>query len=149
MRRALLLIPLLFACSKTETAKTDSATMAPPAPAALTEADVAGTWTGTAMMAGTDSVISHWTQVCASGTCKGTSTEAPKDTVTSTYTLMADSAMGVTQPYADPTMKGTKVIDNWTLHVSGGKATGTGKFTLASKPDSVLMNYRFEGTRNP
>ena len=153
MRRTFLLIPLLVACAKTETQKTDSATMAAPAaatPAPVTEADIAGTWTGTAMAQGTDSVISHWTQVCGGGTCKGTSTESPKDTVTATYTIAGgDSTMGVSQPQTIPGVKG-KIIDHWTTHNSApGKVTGTGMFTLASKPDSVVMRYRFEGTRNP
>lgn len=148
MRRALMLIPFVIGCAKTETAKVDSATMAPPVAAALTEADVAGTWKGTAMMAGTDSVFAHWTQICAAGTCKGT-TEGAKDTVVATYMLMADSAMGTSQPYTNPAIKGGKVIDSWTLHLKDGKVSGTGMLSLASKPDSVLMRYRFEGSRAP
>jgi hypothetical protein len=147
MRRALFLIPLIFACAKTETAQTDSAAMAP-AMTALTEADVAGTWTGTSMPSGSDSVIARWTQVCGGGTCRGTSQES-RDTVVSTYTLMADSAVGVSQPYTDPAMPGVQVIDNWVVRIQGTMASGTGRLTLASKPDSVVFSYRFEGTRAP
>ena len=53
MRKFILMIAVLSACSKTETAKTDTAApaMAPPpaAPAALTAADMSGTWKGTTM----------------------------------------------------------------------------------------------------
>jgi hypothetical protein len=148
MRRAWMLIPFVIGCAKTETKKVDSAAMAPPMPAALTDADIAGTWKGTAMLAGTDSVISRWTQICAAGTCRGTA-EGQKDTIPSTYTLMADSAMGKTQPYSDPAIPKVKVIDQWTFRLKDGKGVGTGMFTLASKPDSVVMRYRFEGSRTP
>lgn len=150
MRPALMLLPLLvFACAKSETPKTDSSAMAPPPAATLAEADIAGTWTGTAKAAGTDSVISHWTQICSGGTCRGTSQEDPKDTIPSTYTIMGDSAVGQTQPYKDPAMKGAQVVDHWTVHITGGNVTGTGQFTLASKPDSVLSRYTFEGAKQP
>jgi hypothetical protein len=148
MRRALFLIPLLIACAKSDTAQTDSAAMAPAMAAALTDADVAGTWTGTSMPAGSDSVVAHWTQVCGGGTCRGTSQES-KDTVVSSYTLSGDSAVGVSQPYTDPAIPGVKVIDNWVVRIQGTMASGTGSMALASKPDSVVFRYRFEGTRAP
>jgi hypothetical protein len=148
MRRFLLAVPFLIACGGAETPPADSAAAAG-APAALTEADVAGTWTGTAMMEGTDSIIAHWTQVCAAGTCRGTSQEEPSDTVVSTYTLQADSSVGITQPYASKSMGGIMVIDQWVARISGNQVTGTGMFTLASKPDSVLARYRVVGTKSP
>ena len=148
MRRFLLALPFIIACAKAETPPADSAAAAI-GPAALTDADVSGTWTGTSMLEGTDSIVAHWTQVCAGGTCRGTSTEAPGDTAVSTYVLEADSSMGVTQPYADKTMGGTMVIDNWVARISGSQVTGTGKFTLAAKPDSVLARYRFVGSKAP
>jgi hypothetical protein len=150
---SLLVVVTVVACSKREEAKPDSAAAAaaapppaPAAPAAITEADVAGTWTGTAMMTPGDSVFAHWTQVCASGTCNGTSQEQPKDTVKSTYTLEADSSVGVGQPVAMKGIKG-KVIDHWVARPKGTAITGTGWMTLASKPDSVVLRYRFEGTK--
>jgi hypothetical protein len=150
MRPALMLLPLLvFACAKSETSKTDTSAMAAAPAATLTEADVAGTWTGTAKAAGTDSVISHWTQICGGGTCRGTSQEDMKDTIPSTYTIMGDSAVGQTQPYKAPDMKGAEVVDHWTVHITGNNVTGTGQFTLASKPDSVLARYTFTGAKQP
>ena len=62
MRRLLLAVPFLIACAGAETPPADSAAMAA-APMALTETDVAGNWTGTAMMEGSDSVFANWTQV--------------------------------------------------------------------------------------
>ena len=135
---------LILACAKSETAQSDTAAMTMP-PAALTDAEIAGTWKGNAMMEGSDSVFLHWTQVCANGTCTGTSEES-KDTVVATYRIDADSSIGITQPYADPAI-GAQVIDNWVARVSNGRVTGHGRIVLADRPDSVLVRYRFEGSR--
>lgn len=156
MRRLAKLIPLvatLVACTKSETPATDTAAAMAPAPAPavapvdVSEADVSGTWTGTSNAMGSDSVMSHWTQVCAAGSCKGTSTES-KATIASTYTLAGDSAVGVTQAFdGEGPMKGQRLIDHWTVHFNGGIATGTGMMTLASKPDSVVLRYTFTGSK--
>jgi hypothetical protein len=119
------------------------------APPALTEADVAGTWTGTAMMEGTDSVFANWTNICAGGTCRFTSAEAPKDTIPQTYVLEADSMRGTSAPYASTDMKGVMVTDSWVARLVGGQVTGTGMLKLAEKPDSVVMRYRFTGSKAP
>ena len=155
MRRTLKLIPVVIAvmaCAKTETPPADTAAAmapepAPMAPAAVTEADVAGTWTGTSKAEGGDTTTIKWTQVCAAGSCKGT-TEGSKVVANATYTLAGDSAVGTTTPYSNPPMaKGAKIIDTWVVHFNGDNATGTGAMKLASKPDSVVMRYSFTGTR--
>jgi hypothetical protein len=96
---------------------------------------------------GSDSVVAHWTQVCGAGKCTGTSAEDKKSTVHSTYTLAGDSAVGVSEPFASAAMKGTKIIDTWTVHFSGDNASGTGAQKLASKPDSIVMAYKFTGSK--
>ncbi len=156
MRRVAKLIPLvavLVGCKKSETPATDtSAAMAPEpapvvAPVVVSDADVSGTWTGTSNAMGSDSVMSHWTQVCASGSCKGTSTET-KGTTASTYTLAGDSAVGMTKPFdGEGAMKGQRLIDHWTTHFNSGNVTGSGMMTLASKPDSVVLRYTFTGSK--
>lgn len=149
MRSALWLIPLLvLGCAKSETPKTDSSATAAAPAATLTEADVAGTWTGTAKIAGTDSIIAHWTEICSAGTCRRTSQENLKDTVPATYTIMGDSAVGQSDARDVPGMPG-KVVEHWTIHPSGGKLTGTGQYTLASKPDSVVGRFTIEGAKQP
>ena len=147
MRRYLLILPFVFECAKGEEAPADSAAMAA-APAALTDADVSGTWTGVVKIAGTDSILAHFSITCGAGTCRGTSTESPKDTVQSTYVLQADSAVGTSAAYNDPMMK-VSVIDHWVARPVGSQVTGTGRFVLATKPDSVLANYTFTGSRAP
>jgi hypothetical protein len=148
MRRALLLLPLVvLGCAKTETPQSGSATQA--AAVKLTEADVAGTWSGTAKLAGSDSVIAHWTEICAGGTCRGTSQENLKDTIPSTYNIMGDSVVGVSPQYTDPGMGNTPIVEHWTIHPANGQLTGTGYYTLASKPDSVVARFTFTGARKP
>ncbi|MDP9177777.1 MAG: hypothetical protein M3O61_08860 [Gemmatimonadota bacterium] len=122
------------------------ATMAPAMAPAMTEADVAGTWTGTSMPIGSDSVVAKWTSVCAAGTCKG-SNEGSKVTIQWTYTLSGDSSVAVSQPYSEPSVKGGQVIDTWVARVNGDNVTGTGAMKLASNPDSVVMRYSFTGSR--
>jgi hypothetical protein len=153
MYRALKLIPVVVAvvaCAKTEKPAADTtqsvAETAPAAAPAMTEADIAGTWKGTTTPMESDSVLSNWTTVCAAGTCKGTS-DRSKVTVTWAYTMAVDSAVGVSQPYSDPSVKGGRVIDTWVARISAGNVTGTGHTNLASKPDSVVMLYRFAGSR--
>jgi hypothetical protein len=144
MRRYLLVVPFLIACGGAETPPADSAAAAP---AALTEADLAGTWSGTAMMEGSDSVFANWSNMCSAGTCLFTTTQMPADTVTHTYTLEADSMRGMSSAYAEATMGGTMVVDHWVARLSGNQVTGTGELRLAAMPDSVLARYRFIGTK--
>lgn len=150
MRAAFVLLPLLvIGCAKSETPKSDS-TATPATPAAtISEADVAGTWTGTAKIAGTDSVIAHWTQICGGGTCRGFSQEDMKDTIPSTYTIMGDSAVGQSQPHALPGMPVGQIVEHWIVHPTGATLTGAGRYTLASKPDSVVARFTFEGSKQP
>lgn len=144
MRRYLFVVPFIFACAKAEVPPADSAAAAP---AALTDADVSGTWTGTLMLQGTDSIIAHWTDICGAGTCRLTTVENPKDTVPATYVIEGDSLRGTSSQYAEPTMGGTMVFDEWVARISGNTVNGTGVLKLAAKPDSIVMRYRFTGTK--
>ena len=145
MRRYLLVLPILFACAKKDAAPADSAAAAP---AALTDADFAGTWSGTLMVEGdTAAVSAHWSDVCGSGTCRLTTTENPKDTVTFTYVIEGDSARYNAPAHADPMAKGAMVTDAGVARVSGNQISGSGMIRLADKPDSVVARYRFTGTK--
>jgi hypothetical protein len=148
MRRYLLLVPLLFACAKAEEATPDSAAMAA-APAAITEADVAGNWSGNLMMEGSDSVVATWTMACGGGTCRLVVSTAPKDTVVSTYTISGDSTTYTVAAHPDPTIGGAMVTEVGVGRINGTQLTGSGRAMLASKPDSVVGRYRFTGTKAP
>lgn len=148
MRRFLLAVPFLAACAGSETPPADSAAMAV-APAALTDADITGTWTGTATPEGSDSVIANWTQICGAGTCRFTMAENPKDTIPSTYVIAADSVTGTSQSYPDPSAGGAMIFDVWVARIAGNQISGTGVAKLADKPDSVVQRFRFTGTKAP
>ena len=150
MRRLYLIaaVPLVLACSRGEEMPADSAAAA--SPAVLTEADVAGTWTGTATNEAPDTGSVAFTVICGTGTCKFTAAAAPNDTVLSTYTIAADSAHGVSSAYPDPQRGGAMVVDHWISRKSDANSfTGHGWVVLADKPDSVVTRYRMTGTRQP
>ena len=147
MHRAVNIVPFAFAilaCAKTETPAADSAAMAA-APAALTEADIAGTWTGVAMLETSDSVVGRWTQICGGGVCKGINEGAP-DTVASTYRIEGDSSIGTSSAFTEPNLK-LRLVDTWVARIQDGKVVGTSVSKLADK-DSVVMRTRFSGTRS-
>ena len=147
MRRYLLVLPFLIACSKAETPAADSAAAA--MPPALTEADVAGTWTGTSTPEAPDTGTVNFTVTCGGGSCHLVAAPAPNDTVHSTYVLAADSSVGTSTPYKDAQRGGAMVVDHWVARVTGNQVTGHGWTTLADKPDSVVSRNRFTGTKNP
>lgn len=147
MRRCLLVLPFLVACAKKEAPSADSAAAA--MPAAITEADVAGTWTGTVTPEAPDTGTVNFTVSCGGGSCHLVASNAPTDTVHSTYVLAADSSTGTSSPYKDAQRGGVMVVDHWVARVTGNQVTGHGWNTLADKPDSVVARYRFTGTRNP
>ena len=148
MRRYLLLLPLLIACAKAETPSADSVAAAS-GPPAITEADVAGTWTGTATPEAPDTGTVNFTITCGGGTCRNVVSSAPNDTIVLNYVLAADSSVGTSSPYKDAQAGGATVVDHYVARVSGNQVTGHGWVTLADKPDSVVARYRFTGTRNP
>lgn len=147
MRAIALLVPVLLACGQGADAPAEEPAT-PAGPPALTEADIAGTWTGVAMPMDSDSIISRWTQVCAGGACRGT-IEGMPDTVAATYTLDADSSVGITEPFVDPAMPGVQVVDAWVTRLTATGIAGTGRLLSATNRDSVLMTYRFTGSRVP
>jgi hypothetical protein len=102
--RSLLLVPaLLLAAACGEKAAPEEMTPeAPPAPAALTAADVAGSWNGMTMAAGTDSVTNRWTSTSTSDTTGTLTMEGMADPVGFTTMFDADSMVATSFPYVDP-----------------------------------------------
>lgn len=155
MRNARLLIAAvsLVACSKSESAKPDSAASAaaPAAPAAVTAADIVGTVNGKIMPQNSDSVLATFTCTApATGNVtRCVNSIAPKDTINYAYTLSgADSVMFTSDPYTPPAPpKSPKLIDHVVGRLSGNKWTGTTVSVLASKPDSVMNRVRWEATK--
>jgi hypothetical protein len=156
MRKSMLLAALVVAaCSKEEAPAVDSAaTAAPPpaAPAALTAADVSGTWTGTIKGEG-DTTVTRFTVVSAvPGDSVGKFVaEGSKDTVTFTTRFDADSMMATSVAYREPNLpKGSpRVMFKSVGRMRDGKLVGNSALVVASKPDSVLSRSTWEATRAP
>jgi hypothetical protein len=151
MRKILLLPLVLWACG--------GAKEAPPAeaaatmPAALTAADVVGSYTGTTMANGTDSVLSNWTSVAmtnADGGLEGklVNTAAPNDTVSFTGTLSADSVIWASAAFTPPGAPAGSPQMQWIAvgRGAGNAWTGTA-VTMVAGTDSVVQNSHWTATR--
>jgi hypothetical protein len=148
MRKQLLLLPLVLACAKTETAQTDTAAMAM-APATLSANDVAGTWNGQSKREGSDSVVARWT-VTATATESKLVYEGTTDSVAFANAFDGDSMVATSQPFDDPLMPGAdKVVFRSVARLQAGKLVGTTVITMADKPDSVVARGTWEATRAP
>ncbi|MGQ0647481.1 MAG: hypothetical protein ACT4P7_07900 [Gemmatimonadaceae bacterium] len=148
MRKVALLVPLIVACTSSETAQSDSAAMAPAPPAHLTASDVSGTWTGVTMAENSDSIASRWTVVA---TAEGGSLirEGTKDSVTFLRVLDADSSIATSLAYVDRADPKRKLMFRSIGRLKDGKLVGTTTIMLAVKPDSIVSRGRFEATRVP
>lgn len=118
-------------------------------PPALTEADVAGSWSGNLMMEGSDSVIATWADTCSGGSCRLVISLAPKDTLVNNYTISGDSIMYSSNGPTKDAATGAMVTDAGVARITGNQISGSGMTRLADKPDSIVMRYRFTGTKNP
>jgi hypothetical protein len=148
----LLAVLAVAACAKEEAPAVDSAApaVAPPVAAALTPADLAGTWTGTIKQEGTDSVT-NFTVVRTSDSTGKFIEAGSKDSVAYTMRYDADSVITTSASYTDPTLpKGTGPVMFRSIgRLKDGKLVGTAALMLASKPDSVLSRSTWEATKTP
>jgi hypothetical protein len=149
MRKDLLLLPLVLACAKSETAQTDSAALTPAPAATLTAEALAGTWHGVSMPEGSDSVLQRWTVIGpGAGEAKFVN-EGSTDTVTFTSTVDGDSLVATSLPHDNPQFPGAKVMFRSVGRLQGDKLVGTSTLVLADKPDSVVNRGRWEATKAP
>ena len=151
MRKILLLPLVLWACGGAKEAPpVDTAAMTP---AALTAADVVGSYTGTTMANGTDSVLSTWTSMAmtnAEGGLQGAlvNLAAPNDTVTFTGVLSADSVVWSSAPFMPPGAAAGSPEMKWIAvgRAAGNAWTGTA-VTMIAATDSVVQNSHWTATR--
>jgi hypothetical protein len=154
MRKVFLLAMLVVACAKKEEPAADTTTPAPPPPPppppALTAADVKGTWNGTSKREG-DTTTTTWTVTTVNDSTAKITFPKTKQTVEFATKFDADSMIGTSKAYSDPTLpKGTpKVIFRSVSRLKDGKLAGTATIMLASKPDSVVGKSTFEATKAP
>ncbi|HEY7568176.1 MAG TPA: hypothetical protein VH762_11430 [Gemmatimonadaceae bacterium] len=148
MKKAMLLAAFVVACGKSETPAADSPAVAA-GPAPLMAADVAGTWNGTTMAEASDSVIRRWT-VMGDGMTGKWVVEGSKDTVTTTTTYDADSMIVTSSAYKEPTVAGNPMVTFRSVgRLTGGRLVGTAAVMPVSKPDSVIVRFRWEATKAP
>jgi hypothetical protein len=154
MRKVLLLaVAALAACAKTETPAADTAAAAPPpppAPAALTAADMRGTWTGTGKAVGTDSV-SAFSFVSTSDSTAKIVFAGSKDSVNFKIKYDADSSISTSAPYTDPNApkKSGKVTFHSIARLKDGKLVGVAHISPVAKPDTVIATVNWEATKAP
>ncbi len=152
MKKMMLFAALaVAACAKPadDKAAMDSAAMAA-GPAPLTAADIAGTWSGTAMAEGSDSVLFRFTAVSPNGMDGKSIVEGQTDSVQVTHMFDGDSLIATSATYTDQMMPGKPQVTFRAVgRMMGGKLVGTSAVMLASKPDSVLGRMRFEMTKSP
>jgi hypothetical protein len=151
MRKILFLPMLLLAAGCAKEPKVE----VPVGPAPLTVTDVTGSYAGTTMANGTDSVLSTWTSVAmtnASGGLEGKlmDAKAPTDSVAFTGVLSADSVIWSSAPFIPAGAPAGTPQMKWiaTGHVSGNSWTGTA-VTMIAATDSVTQNSHWTATRTP
>ena len=152
MRKMFFVALAVVACSKSETPATDTAAgaAAPAAPAALTAADLRGTWNGTSKREGSDSVV-NFTVVSTSDSTGKVVFAGSKDSVNTTSRFDADSTIVTSAPYNDPSApKGApQVMFRSVGRLKDGKLVGTGAIMPAARPDTVIQRVTWEATRAP
>lgn len=149
MKKMMLLGAFLVGCGPREQPAADTAAMAA-GPAPLTAADMAGTWNGTAMAEGSDSVLFRFTAVTPNGMDGKAIIEGQADSIQVMHMFDGDSVIATSAPYTDQMAPGKPQVTFRAVgRMVGGKIVGTSTTMLASKPDSVLGRIRFEMTKSP
>jgi len=152
MRKAFFLALAVVGCAKAETPADTTATVPPPppAPAALTAAQVAGTWTGTSKREGTDSIVA-FSVISTSDSTGKVVIAGVKDTVTTTTRFDADSMIVTSSAYKDPTAprNAPPVTFRSVGRLKDGKLVGTANIMPAARPDTVLARVTWELTKAP
>lgn len=143
---------VVVGCAQEEAPATDSVATAaaPAAPAALTPADLAGTWAGETKAAGTDSVVNRWTAIRTDDASGKIVMQGATDSIPYTVTYDADSMVATSAPFTDPANpNGPKVTFRSVGRLVDGKLVGTSATMLADRPDSVVSRGNWTATRQP
>lgn len=149
MRRPLVLAAAVLAfaaCAKKETPAADSpAAAAPPPPAALTNADLAGTWEGEGMLMNKDTVVVRFTLTNTGDS--STLVFASGETVKSAAgTISGDSVMSTAGPFKSQVRKGLQSTTHMVLRKQGDKLVGV---THAKYSNGDTASFRITATKKP
>lgn len=147
MRKMLLLVAALAACTTKQGTGRDSAVAAGDVGTSLHAADVAGTWTGTTMVGTSDSVVSRWKLVTQNDSLSTIVIEGVPDTIRAHNVYAADSLVSTSEPFSSPSLPGAKLTFVAVGRLANGTLRGTLVERLASKPDSVVARDHWEAKR--
>jgi hypothetical protein len=149
MRRLALIVTTLAlaACAKKDAPPAD--VTAPPAPAAINLASVAGMWAFHTMGADNDSVLTTSTIAATADTAGWVQTLKDRKPMTLKVWVSGDSIMTASPEYESVLRAGVKVTTNSVFHLVGDtlKGTTTAHYNVKG-PDSVRM-LRTVGTKMP
>lgn len=153
--RALCCAAALGGCTKaekqpaTDTAAGVAATPVTPAPAAISLADLAGTWRVRGMSETGESALVTF-EINATADPSGWTFNLPnRKPIPVRVTAAGDSIVTEAGPYESVLRKGVQVTTRGVMRLEGGKLVGTTVARYATAgPDSVLR-IRTEGTRTP
>ena len=149
MRRSVMMcLVVLAACSRGETPAADSPAAATPAPAALTTADVAGTWDAEGMPMGKDTVVVRFTMT-NSDTGSGTWITFPSGlkVQNTARQVSGDSMVSETGPFKSQVRNGMNVASTRTvLRMKDGKLVGT---THSKYSNGDTATFRITATKKP
>ena len=157
MRRATHVLALcttvaMVGCAKKEKPPAEpiaEAPAPPPAPAALTAADVAGTWNMRVTPAGSDSTILTFTLNASGDPSTWTFNFPGRPPVPVKVTMDADSMITAAGPYQSALRKGVKVSTTGVMRLKDGKLVGSTTAHYATKSADSVLQLNSEGTRAP
>ena len=140
----------MLGCAKSEKpAAPADAGMAAPMAAALSAADVAGTWNMRVTRAGSDSTLLTFV-LNASGDPSTWNFNFPgRPPVPVTVTFDGDSMITAAGPYESMLRKGVQVSTSGVMRLQGGKLVGATTAHYATSGADSLVNLTNEGTRAP
>lgn len=142
----------LGGCTKTQNqpaADTAAAVVETPAPAAISLADVAGTWRVRGMSETGDSTVVTFELIATADPSGWTFNFPDRKPIPVRVTTAGDSIVTEAGPYESVLRKGVQVTTRGVLRLDGGKLVGTTVARYAGGgPDSVLR-IRTEATRTP
>ena len=147
MRRALLLIAALAACTTKDNAGKDSAVAAGDVGSTLQASEIAGTWKGTTMAGTSDSVVSHWTIVSKDGSSSALVIDGVPDTIRTHNVYSGDSLVSTAEPFTTPARPGVQLTFVAVGRLENGNLRGSLVERLASNPDSVVARDHWEAKR--
>ena len=141
MRAVLLVAALLVACGPEEDADDLAMDSTPPAPPALTAADVAGTWNYEVRPMDSDSVITTGqTVINAEGTTV-TQTATGGATASGTMSIAGEAFTTTVGPYPSALREGVMVTTTGNYRLVGGQIVGevTARYEGVTTADSVTQ----------